>query len=200
MRQLAYAQLMDKGDLQTLNWIDATIKDAEEASWDMLSWVEPARVEQEVRGDGRLRLGRRMLWTLRNNSQRGDAKRSHLLLCLGSLSSVIGHLHHIASVEPPENSRESSLPSRVEDHGQADLGRHFADSLNLSSSISLALPSDIGSLGSAEETVRDGAEASGSINHEISEMLAWRRSKQPDVVNRPAEFVAELESVTLSER
>ncbi|EED18793.1 hypothetical protein TSTA_125110 [Talaromyces stipitatus ATCC 10500] len=205
LRQLTYAQLMDKGDFEILNWIDLTIRDAEEATWDMLAWIEPARVEQETRGEGRMRFGKRMLWALRNNSQRGDEKRSHLLLCLGSLSPVISHLHQITPLESQEITRDndrvrSYLPTRVDEHGQAVLGRHFIDSMNLSSTISLVLPSEIGSLRSAEEIPKNGPEETVSINHEISEMLAWRRSKQSDIVDRPqTKFVAELESVTLSD-
>ncbi|KAH8694874.1 hypothetical protein BGW36DRAFT_398241 [Talaromyces proteolyticus] len=204
LRQLKNVELLENADFKVRNWVDSTIKDAEEATRDMAALIEPARVDQETRGEGGSHLGKRMLWALRNNTQRVEKKRSYLLLCLGSLAPVISYLHQLTYSEYPvdadDDQARPSLPTNFDEISQVNIGRHRAGSKNFSSSISLVLPSEVESLVSAEEMPRKGTQESVAINQEVSEMLSWRRSKQSDATKPQSQFVAELESIAPSER
>lgn len=154
LRQLKEPML----DTTEMVWIDGTISDVEDATRDVAILLEPTRVEKAT-SNGKLSLMTQIRWVHRD-SQRAHDKKHRLLACHSSLMVVLAHLQRV------------KVPERIAVH---ELGAEFSSKSVLSSSLSLQ-----DSVDGFYEPGREGrqdAKASGSLDQELYDMLAWRRSK-----------------------
>ena len=146
-------------------WIDGTISDIEDATRDVAILLEPTRVEKAT-SNGKLSLMTQIRWVHRD-SQRARDKKHRLLACHSSLMAVLGHLQR---VKVPERIAVHELGTEL-----LELGTEFSSKSVLSSSLSLQ-----DSVDGFHEPGREGrrdTKATASLNKELYDMLAWRRSK-----------------------
>lgn len=144
-------------DPTEMNWIDGTISDIEEAIRDIAILLEPTRVERATK-NGKLSLGTQIRWMYRD-SQRARDKKDRLLACHSSLMVVLAHLQRV------------HVPEAIPVH---ELGTEMSSKSALCSSLNLQDSVD-GFCESKE--VRKEITAAVSLNQEMYDMLAWRRSK-----------------------
>jgi hypothetical protein len=144
-------------DPTEMNWIDGTISDIEDATRDVAILLEPTRVERAT-SNGKLSLGTQFRWVYRD-SQRARDKKDRLLACHSSLMAVLTHLQRV------------NIPEAIAVH---ELGTETSSKGALCSSPSLQ-----GSVDGLYEPIegRQDTTSSGSLNKEMYDMLAWRRSK-----------------------
>lgn len=144
-------------DPTEVGWIDGTISDIEDATRDVTILLEPTRVERAT-NNGKLSLGTQIRWVYRD-SQRVRDKTHRLLACHSSLMAVLTHLQRV------------SIPETIAIH---ELGTETSSKSAVCSSLDL---SDSGDGSYASSGGRQDTTASGSLNQEMYDMLAWRRSK-----------------------
>jgi hypothetical protein len=144
-------------DPTEMGWIDSTISDIEEATRDVAIFLEPTRVEKAT-CNGKLSLGTQIRWAYRDG-QRARDKKHRLLAFHSSLMAVLAHLQRL------------NLPEAITIH---ELGAETSSKSEIASSPSLQSSGDglYQSMKNRQETV-----SSVSLNKEISDLLAWRRSK-----------------------
>lgn len=144
-------------DPTEMGWIDGTISDVEDATRDVAILLEPTRVERAT-SNGKLSLRTQIRWVHRD-SQRARDKKHRLLACHSSLMAVLTHLQRV------------HIPEAIAVH---ELRAEMSSKSVLSSSLSLQ--DSVDGFYEPREMRQDTA-ASGSINQEMYDMLAWRRSK-----------------------
>ncbi|KAJ5906917.1 uncharacterized protein N7473_003833 [Penicillium subrubescens] len=151
-------QLKEHGlDPSEMTWIDGTISDIEDATYDVAILLEPTRVEKAT-SNGKLSLGTQIRWFYRD-SQRAQDKKHRLLACHSSLMAVLARLQQV------------DIPEAIVVH---EMGTETSSKSNLCSSSSLQ-----GSVDGFYEPMegRQGPTVSGSLTREMYDMLAWRQSK-----------------------
>ncbi|KAF3396264.1 hypothetical protein F1880_006808 [Penicillium rolfsii] len=151
-------QLKEHGlDLSERTWIDATISDIENAAHDVAILLEPTRVEKVTR-NGKLSLGTQMRWMYRD-SKRAQDKKHRLLACHSSLMAVLARL------------QQAKIPEAVavyEMGTEASLKSGFCSSSSFQDSVD--------EFYEPKEDRKD-VTLSASLNREMYDLLAWRRSK-----------------------
>ncbi|RJE19668.1 hypothetical protein PHISCL_07988 [Aspergillus sclerotialis] len=137
-------------------WASSTIKDMANAIRDVTVLVEPTRVEQETR-NGKLSLGRQLLWVYRDSRRARDMTR-RLLACHHSLMTVLNHFQHLDIPESAiAHELETDMSSDIALSRQSDRRRPSSE---------FPGPTD------------DGVEGIGpKIDYEMLNLLSWRRSK-----------------------
>ncbi|KAJ5655124.1 hypothetical protein N7490_002127 [Penicillium lividum] len=141
-------------------WMDKTILDVEIAALDVATLLEPVRVERETM-NGRLGLVRQFRWVYRD-SERARDMTSRLLACHSSLMVVLARLQRLDTPEPttvPVHELEAEMPYKT--------GMYSPSSLIDSASC----------LSESEENSNWNSLSPSFLNHEMNDMLAWRRSK-----------------------
>ncbi|KKZ62306.1 hypothetical protein EMCG_03278 [[Emmonsia] crescens] len=138
-------------------WIDRTIAETDATARDIAALLEPRRVAREIGKGGKIGLGNRVRWALRD-SRRAKEKAAQLVLSRNSLMVVLGNLHMRDSALSP-----ASLPATPKPTSIPTLAAEL-DSLSIFA-------------GSGKEGGEIRAKKSSPLNFELSEMLAWRRSK-----------------------
>ncbi|KAJ5623177.1 hypothetical protein N7490_011782 [Penicillium lividum] len=164
LRQLK-GPLLDPSEIL---WMDNTILDVENAALDVAILLEPTRVERET-GNGKLSLGRQFRWVYRDN-QRARDMINRLLACHSSLMAVLARLQRIDTPESttvPVHELEAEMPCKPE--------------INNSPSLSTNLNDSVSCLSELEENGRWNSPRSNTLDHEMNDMLAWRRSKGKSV-------------------
>jgi hypothetical protein len=156
LRQLK-APLLDPGENL---WMENTILDVENAARDVAILLEPIRVERET-GNGKIGLGRQFRWAYHDN-QRARDMTNRLLACHSSLMAVLARLQQLDAPGPP--------PVPVH-----ELGAEMPQKMGLYSSPSLH--DSVSGLSELEESSMWVSPIPSSLNHEMNDMLAWRRSK-----------------------
>lgn len=156
LRQLK-APLLDPDEIL---WMENTILDVENAARDVAVLLEPIRVEREI-GSGKLSLGRQFRWAYRDN-QRARDMTNRLLACHSSLMAVLARLQRL---DTPEST---AVPVH-------ELGAEMPYISGMYSSPSLH--DSVSGLSELEESSMWVSPKPSSLNHEMNDMLAWRRSK-----------------------
>lgn len=150
-------------DCSEMLWIENTILDVENAARDVAILLEPIRVERET-GNGKLSLGRQFRWAYRDN-QRARDMTNRLLACHSSLMAVLARLQRLDTPEP------TTIPV----HGVHELGAEVPYKTGIYSSPSLH--DSVSGLSELEESSMGVSPRPSPLNHEMNDMLAWRRSK-----------------------
>ncbi|KAJ5909802.1 hypothetical protein N7504_004445 [Penicillium tannophilum] len=156
LRQLK-APLLDPDEIL---WMENTILDVENAARDVAVLLEPIRVEREI-GSGKLSLGRQFRWAYRDN-QRARDMTNRLLACHSSLMAVLARLQRL----------DTPGPTAVPVH---ELGAEMPYMTGMYSSPSLH--DSVSGLSELEESSMWVSPKPSSLNQEMNDMLAWRRSK-----------------------
>ncbi|PGH19081.1 hypothetical protein AJ79_00115 [Helicocarpus griseus UAMH5409] len=156
---------------------------------EMAVLLEPRRVAQEIGKGEKIGLGNRVRWALRDG-HRAREKAARLEMSRNGLMAVMGNLHLRASAVPATRVVPSDPTSRPTTPMRApspvvDLG-------TLSSSLYTGDEKEGGELGAKK------VRRSLSMSSELSEMLAWRRSKGKSVVL--SELMGSMADSTFSSR
>ncbi|KAJ5769202.1 hypothetical protein N7520_003761 [Penicillium odoratum] len=160
LRQLK-GPLLDPSEML---WMDNTILDVENAALGVAILLEPTRVEKET-GNGKLSLGRQFRWVYRD-SQRARDMINRLLACHSSLMAVLARLQRLDTPESatvPVHELEAEMAYKPE--------------INNSPSLSPNLDDSVSCLSQLEENSRWNSPRPSTLDHEMNDMLAWRRSK-----------------------
>ncbi|PGG96760.1 hypothetical protein GX51_07670 [Blastomyces parvus] len=138
-------------------WIDSTIADADTTANEIAVLLEPRRVAQEIGQGSKIGLRNRLRWALRD-SHRAKEKTAQLVLSRNSLMVVLGNLHMRGSALSPASKPSTPKPPSI-----------------------ASSPAELDSLSIFAASRREGCEVKAKrespLSVQLSEMLAWRRTK-----------------------
>ncbi|KLJ10111.1 hypothetical protein EMPG_14496 [Blastomyces silverae] len=140
-------------------WIDTTIAETDTTANEIAVLLEPRRVAREIGQGGKIGLRNRLRWALRD-SHRAKEKTAQLVLSRNSLMVVLGNLHMRGSALSPTSKPSTPKPPSI---------------------TTITSPAELDSLSIFGASRREGCEVKvkrdSPLSDELSEILAWRRTK-----------------------